>query len=188
MFPGVAARDLTSVDRLRTMATEARVLLGQWMGGQPINSIQQRLDAWKDAEKLRRRGSRKKQGKGGKQQVSATSAICRDARSFVLQGVRDLSYRMSGLPMVYCMRASLDEAPAALHALSGCVREGFDSPEQLASFIVMSGRSASGVVTRMRTRREFDALRAMVAPATADETGFRSVLHRVRDAWRDRDR
>lgn len=178
MFSEVKPNALTPEPRLRILLCRAEELLGLWMRGQPLNDLQLRLDAWKEADNPRPRPPQHSKR-------SESSQMCAAARQFVLAGVRRLSYQLAGLAMVYSEHRQVPSAPAALQALSGCVRHGFDCPEQYALYRIQAARSRDGVVTRLQVRAQHQSLADRIRPASSFHEDFKALFGRVREAMRE---
>jgi hypothetical protein len=110
--------------------------------------------------------------------------VCKRARMFVANALGDLAFVAGGVAQI--RRHQLKNAsepqnyPLALATISGCIRDGVDSPEKLHL------RSRLGALSsRREVHRTFDAIAPYLQPGSAPE-GFGDCAFRVDmayDAW-----
>jgi len=110
---------------------------------------------------------------------------CKQARMFVANALGDLAFIAGGVAQI--SRRHLEEGvdplnhPLALATISGCIRDGVDSPEKLHL------RSRLGALTsRREVHRVFAAIAPRLEPGTPSE-GFGDCAFRVDtayDAWK----
>lgn len=102
---------------------------------------------------------------------------CKHARHFVLRIVPDLAF-VAGLPArLLAAQDDEDEAvPLVIATLGSCVREGCDSPENLATCLAL-GRS----VSRVAARKKYEVLLPYFQDGESNET-FENTMDRYRKA------
>lgn len=104
-------------------------------------------------------------------------AKCKDARHFVLRIVPDLAF-VAGLPARLLAAHDEEEKaiPLVVATLGSCVREGCESPENLASRLAI-GRS----VSRVAARKKYEELLPHFEDGEPNEP-FENAMDRCRKA------
>lgn len=157
---GLFGKDYRAIDgnvaKAKVALPQIRPLLTAWMAGKPLCELERAIST--------------------KEHLIKT---CETARHFVVRLVPDLAF-VAGLPArilaARAVAAGEDPAiPIVLQTLSGVVRKGCASPEQLANAVQMKSES------RPAARARFAEIEHHVAAGTPLES-FENVLVRVRHA------
>jgi hypothetical protein len=157
---GLFGKDYRAIDgnaaKAKVAIPEIRPLLASWMAGEPLCDLERAI--------------------GTKEHLIKT---CETARHFAVRLVPDLSF-VAGLPARIMAAKAVAAAedvviPITLQTLSGVVRKGCASPEQLANAVHLKAES------RPSARKAFKAIEHLIAPGDPFET-FEDTLTRVRHA------
>lgn len=157
---GLFGKDYREIDgnaaKTKVALPQIRPLLTAWMAGEPLCDLERAI--------------------GTKEHLIKT---CETARHFAVRLVPDLAF-VAGLPArvlgAKAMAAGEEPAiPIVLQTLSGVVRKGCASPEQLANAVYLKSES------RPSARRTFATIAHLIPPGDPFEN-FDDVLTRVQQA------
>jgi superfamily II DNA/RNA helicase len=157
---GLFGKDYRAIEgdaaKAKVALPQIRPLLTAWMAGEPLCKLERAI------------GTPEHQIK-----------TCETARHFAVRLVPDLSF-VAGLPariLAAKATAAAEEAavPTTLQTLSGVVRKGCASPEQLANALIL------GAESRPSARTKFTKIARFIVPGDPFES-FDDVLTRVRNA------
>jgi superfamily II DNA/RNA helicase len=157
---GLFGKDYRAIDgnvaKAKVAIPQIRPLLSSWMAGKPLCDLERAI--------------------GTKEHLIKT---CETARHFAVRLVPDLSF-VAGLParIIAAKAAASGEEvviPITLQTLSGVVRKGCASPEQLANAVHLKSES------RPSARQAFTAIEHLIIPGDPNES-FDDTLMRVRQA------
>lgn len=157
---GLFGKDYREIDgnaaKAKVALLEIRPLLTAWMAGKPLCELERAI--------------------GTKEHLIKT---CETARHFAVRLVPDLSF-VAGLParIIAAKATAADEEPvipSTLQTLSGVVRKGCASPEQLANAVLLKSES------RPRARAKFTEIEHLIGPGEPFES-FEDTLARLRQA------
>lgn len=157
---GLFGKDYRAIEgdtaKAKIALPQIRPLLTAWMAGEPLCELERAIGTPEHRIKT-----------------------CETARHFAVRLVPDLAF-IAGLPariLAAKAIAAAEEAavPTTLQTLSGVVRKGCASAEQLANAVILKAES------RPSARAEFTKIARFIAPGDPFES-FEDVLTRVRNA------